>query len=488
MTVLPMVCQSGGTVDVYLEPFLPPPRLVLFGLSPVVRALAQLGKGLGYSVDVVDPEAEAHPVPGADRTFVDWSSPELRDAGSPARTFAVVATMGEHDDEAVTTALGLRPAYLGVVASRTRFGQLREGLVARGVAAEPLDRIRNPAGLDIGARLPEEVALSILAEIVQLSRVEVTPSRRRSCCGGARGTGSGLRDDRGGGQRPPSGGARRTDLLLLQPAVPGEVPGRAGAVSRRGPRRTLRTPTWPWRSPRPSSSRPHRRRCGASSWTSRGWRGACPAPRSARGSTSETSTGTMTIKVGPVSSTYRGKVVFERLDTVARTAELVATGQDVRGKGGAEMRLTSSVKPLPGGQTEVTAVSLVNVTGILAQMGRGMIQDVSDEMFQIFSERMRAELERPAPRPRARRLPPERAPRRRTGVASVACGRPRVRAPVESARPPEALDAAALGARVARRSAARWCASPLLGIAHPARRGRASICCCTDRRRPRRTP
>jgi xanthine dehydrogenase accessory factor len=173
VTVLPMVCQSGGTVDVYLEPFLPPPRLLLFGLSPVVRALAQLGKGLGYSVDVVDPGAEAHPVPGADRTFVDWSSAELRDTGSPAKTFAVVATMGEHDDEAVTTALGLRPAYLGVVASRTRFGQLREGLVARGVAAEPLDRIRNPAGLDIGARLPEEVALSILAEIVQLSRAEV---------------------------------------------------------------------------------------------------------------------------------------------------------------------------------------------------------------------------------------------------------------------------------------------------------------------------
>jgi carbon monoxide dehydrogenase subunit G len=107
----------------------------------------------------------------------------------------------------------------------------------------------------------------------------------------------------------------------------------------------------------------------------------------------KTSTGTMTIKVGPVSSTYRGKVVFERLDPAGRTAELSASGQDVRGKGGADLRLTSSLKALPGGQTEVTAVSVVNVTGILAQMGRGMIQDVSDEMFQIFSERMRAELE-----------------------------------------------------------------------------------------------
>jgi xanthine dehydrogenase accessory factor len=169
VTVLPMVCQSGGTVDVYLEPVLPPPRLVLLGLSPVIRALAQLGKGLGYSVDVVAPEADARIVPGADRVFVDWGSSELRAAGAQ-RTFAVVATMGEHDEEAVSTALALRPAYLGVVASRTRFGQLREALLSRGVSTEPLGRIRNPAGLDIGARLPEEVALSILAEIVQLAR------------------------------------------------------------------------------------------------------------------------------------------------------------------------------------------------------------------------------------------------------------------------------------------------------------------------------
>jgi xanthine dehydrogenase accessory factor len=174
VTVLPMVCQSGGTVDVYLEPVLPPPRLVLFGVSPVIRALTQLGKGLGYSVDVVDPEATPALLPGADRVLVDFGSPELRDAGAPPRTYAVVATMGEHDEEAVTAALGLRPAYLGVVASRTRFGQLRDSLLGRGVSAEPLDRLRNPPGLDIGARLPEEVALSVLAEIVQLTRTHAT--------------------------------------------------------------------------------------------------------------------------------------------------------------------------------------------------------------------------------------------------------------------------------------------------------------------------
>ena len=177
----------------------------------------------------------------------------------------------------------------------------------------------------------------------------------------------------------------------------------------------------------------------------------------------KTSSGTMTIKVGPVSSTYRGKVVFERLDPAGRTAELSASGQDVRGKGGAEMRLTSSLKPLPGGQTEVTAVSLVNVTGILAQMGRGMIQDVSDEMFQIFSERMRAELEGAAPTAPAPASPEHASTTPAPASPSSTADGPQP-APV-MARPPEALDAAALGARVARRSASRLARQPVFWAA-----------------------
>ncbi|HXX32614.1 MAG TPA: XdhC family protein [Myxococcaceae bacterium] len=173
ITALPMTCQSGGSVDIYLEPILPAPRLLLFGLSPVIRALAQLGKALGYAVDVVDPHAAPGSVPAADRTFVDLGAPELRAPPGAAaeRLFAVVATMGENDEESVAAALASQPAYLGVVASRTRFGQVREALLARGVAPSLLERIKNPAGLDIGARLPEEVALSILAEVVQLRHV-----------------------------------------------------------------------------------------------------------------------------------------------------------------------------------------------------------------------------------------------------------------------------------------------------------------------------
>jgi len=103
--------------------------------------------------------------------------------------------------------------------------------------------------------------------------------------------------------------------------------------------------------------------------------------------------GTITVKVGPVSASYKGKMRFERLDEASGEAEIVASGQDVRGKGGADMRMTSRVTLRAPGETQVVAVSEVNVTGILAQLGRGMIQDVSDQMFHKFTDALRTELE-----------------------------------------------------------------------------------------------
>ena len=95
-----------------------------------------------------------------------------------AALFAVVATLGQRDEEAIKSALSVDPAYLGVVASRKRFAQIRETLVAGGTPTAALDGIVNPAGVDIGARAPEEVALSILAEIVKVRRAsaETKPS------------------------------------------------------------------------------------------------------------------------------------------------------------------------------------------------------------------------------------------------------------------------------------------------------------------------
>jgi uncharacterized protein len=109
----------------------------------------------------------------------------------------------------------------------------------------------------------------------------------------------------------------------------------------------------------------------------------------------QTWAGTITVKVGPVTATYKGKMKFEKLDAAARAAEIAATGQDVKGKGGAELRLKSQLRELAPAQTEVATTSEVNVSGMLAQFGRGMIQDVSDQLFQKFTDAMRAELEKP---------------------------------------------------------------------------------------------
>jgi len=150
VAVFPMTCHSGGSVEIYLDPILPATRLLIFGASPIAQALATLGRAMGYSVSARMDGAAA----GA--------------AEDPARPgcYVVVATMGDRDAEAIRAALALRPAYLGVVASARRFAQVRESLLAQGVAAAALDSIRSPAGVAIGAQEPAEIAVSVLAEIV----------------------------------------------------------------------------------------------------------------------------------------------------------------------------------------------------------------------------------------------------------------------------------------------------------------------------------
>jgi xanthine dehydrogenase accessory factor len=183
VVVHPMTCHSGGTVDIYLEPVRPAPRLLVFGLAPTAQALCGVGKAMGWAVDAVDPDAERAAFPAADRVLAALSpedpltSPRVR----AAEVFAVVSTMGQRDEEALLAAIALEPAYLGVVASRRRFAEIRELLAAKGLKPGALERIRNPAGLDLGAKLPEEIALSILAEIVRLKRTaEAQPRPARA--------------------------------------------------------------------------------------------------------------------------------------------------------------------------------------------------------------------------------------------------------------------------------------------------------------------
>jgi carbon monoxide dehydrogenase subunit G len=158
--------------------------------------------------------------------------------------------------------------------------------------------------------------------------------------------------------------------------------------------------------------------------------------------------GTLTVKVGPVVASYKGRMSFARLDAQERAAAIVASGQDVRGKGGASMRLTSRLSQRGPAETEVAASSEVNVTGLLAQMGRGMVQDVGDQIFAKFTDAMRAELEAPS-----------------TVAAPAAPG---TAPPARKTAPPAAaapLDVLSLGAGAASRAAARSARRPEVWIA-----------------------
>jgi xanthine dehydrogenase accessory factor len=165
MVALPMTCDSGGTVEIYVEPVLPLPRLFLFGASPAVRCLARIAHAMGYRVDVVHPDAAAADFPDAQSLQKTFASETL-----PRGAHVLVATMGDDDLEVLHSVLAREPAYVGVIASRKRFEQVRGELLSRGVAQAALARVAAPAGLDIGARTPEEIALSVMAQIVQQRR------------------------------------------------------------------------------------------------------------------------------------------------------------------------------------------------------------------------------------------------------------------------------------------------------------------------------
>ncbi|MDH5674446.1 MAG: YHS domain-containing protein [Myxococcales bacterium] len=162
---LPMTCFSGGLLEIYIQPELPPPRLVIVGHSPIGRALSTLGGAMGYEVRALGAGA----LPGE----ADAGADELEALGAAMgpETYVVVTTSGHHDEAALDAVLRrTEPRYIGVVSSRTRFASVRDHLRATGHDEAALGRIKAPAGLDIGARLPEEIALSILSEIVERRR------------------------------------------------------------------------------------------------------------------------------------------------------------------------------------------------------------------------------------------------------------------------------------------------------------------------------
>ena len=150
-------CPSGGTVDLFLEPMRVEPRLLVVGDSPVARAVCALARQTGYTADTVHVEGES---------FVD-SDGQLVEAR--ARDAVAVITQGRGDRAALITALASAAAYVGMVGSQRKIASLKER-IGDEIAAARLDELHGPMGIDIGAIAPEEIALSIVAEIVAYRR------------------------------------------------------------------------------------------------------------------------------------------------------------------------------------------------------------------------------------------------------------------------------------------------------------------------------
>lgn len=142
-------CPSRGTIDIFIEPCLPMPALAIFGRSPVAKALTTLAPQFHWAV---------------------MDEPLVEDPPSARRLVAVVATQGEGDLAALKRALSLGAVHVAFVGSGRKFAALAGDLKAEGASAEDVGAIKAPAGLDIGAVTSEEIALSILAELVQIRR------------------------------------------------------------------------------------------------------------------------------------------------------------------------------------------------------------------------------------------------------------------------------------------------------------------------------
>jgi len=179
MTVVPISCQSEGALEVYIEPVLPVPHLVVVGDSPMARTLASLAGTLGWRADLV-------------------RGPDFTAGNADERSVIVVATQGHDDEDVLERAIAVRPAYLGLVGSRRRGATVLGYLADRGVPQDQLDRVRVPAGLDLGSTTHQEIAVAILAELVQL--------RASGALAGSR------------GRTPATGSARQAGSEATRPA------------------------------------------------------------------------------------------------------------------------------------------------------------------------------------------------------------------------------------------------------------------------------
>jgi xanthine dehydrogenase accessory factor len=177
----------GGKIHVYIEPVIPRPHLIILGAGHVGKALATTAKFSGFSTTVVDDRAEyanLDNLPDADRVFVSDFNTVFSKVEVGSGAYIVIATRGHnHDLEALKAALRTEAGYVGLLGSRRKRAVLFRMLREEGFPPRDLDRVITPVGLSIGSITPEEIAISIMAQIIQYRRGNGAPGLGSGTCG-----------------------------------------------------------------------------------------------------------------------------------------------------------------------------------------------------------------------------------------------------------------------------------------------------------------
>ena len=168
------VAGHDELVEVFIETFPPPPTLLIFGAVHVAQPLTRFAKALGFDVIISDARAKlatAERFPEADRIIQGWPDETLAEIEILPNTYvAILSHDPKFDEPALIGTLGTPAAYIGAIGSRTTNEDRRRRLAEAGMSPEQIARMRAPIGLDIGAATPEEMAISILGEIIALRR------------------------------------------------------------------------------------------------------------------------------------------------------------------------------------------------------------------------------------------------------------------------------------------------------------------------------
>ncbi|MDY6764705.1 MAG: XdhC family protein [Halobacteria archaeon] len=170
-----MTCHSGGTLEIFMEPVLAPEQVLIIGGSPVGKALARLAGELAFDVVVVDTEAKDGEYPNVKKVIVSNDPAEITEMTGEA-PYVVVASMGEYDARGVAAGVKLKAPYIGLIASERRATDVIER-ASKILNTDPEgveEEVTSPAGIDIEAKTPEEIAVSLLAQLIQVRRSRET--------------------------------------------------------------------------------------------------------------------------------------------------------------------------------------------------------------------------------------------------------------------------------------------------------------------------